>query len=57
MSCAKIPQGYKQTEVGVIPEDWNTDCFGDKTIGIGSNITPAGGEKSLKNKHLYVSSH
>jgi hypothetical protein len=57
MSCAKIPQGYKQTEAGMIPEDWNTDCFGDKTIRIGSNITPAGGEKSLKYKHLYVSSH
>ena len=25
----KIPKGYKQTEVGVIPEDWIVRCVGD----------------------------
>ena len=25
-----IPQGYKQTEIGVIPEDWNCVRFGEK---------------------------
>jgi type I restriction enzyme S subunit len=25
----KIPEGYKQTEVGVIPEDWLTIKIGD----------------------------
>lgn len=24
-----IPQGYKQTEIGVIPEDWDLCCFGE----------------------------
>lgn len=24
MSDVKIPEGYKQTEVGVIPEDWDS---------------------------------
>ena len=27
-----IPYGYKQTEVGVIPEDWDVDNF--KNVGI-----------------------
>ena len=27
-----IAKGYKQTEVGVIPEDWEVKCLGD--IGI-----------------------
>jgi len=25
----RVPQGYKQTEVGVIPEDWATKCLGE----------------------------
>lgn len=29
MSEVKIPEGYKQTEVGVIPEDWNIDTIGN----------------------------
>jgi len=28
MAISKIPGGYKQTEVGVIPEDWEVKCFG-----------------------------
>lgn len=48
MSPTKIPTGYKQTEVGVIPEDWDSCCLGDKTIKIGSGITPTGGEKVYK---------
>lgn len=43
-----IPAGYKQTEVGVIPEDWETDCIGNKTAKVGSGITPTGGEKVYK---------
>lgn len=25
----KLPKGYKQTEVGVIPEDWDVKPLGD----------------------------
>ncbi|QUY45602.1 restriction endonuclease subunit S [Acaryochloris marina] len=28
MSSEKLPKGYKQTEVGVIPEDWELDTIG-----------------------------
>jgi type I restriction enzyme, S subunit len=28
MSSQKVPKGYKQTEVGVIPEDWEVDMIG-----------------------------
>jgi type I restriction enzyme S subunit len=37
--------GYKLTEVGVIPEDWNAGHLGEKTRKVGSGITPRGGEK------------
>lgn len=43
-----IPKGYKQTEVGVIPEDWEVTLLGEKTIKVGSGITPTGGEKVYK---------
>ncbi|MCG9890828.1 MAG: restriction endonuclease subunit S [Thermosynechococcaceae cyanobacterium MS004] len=29
MSSAQVPEGYKQTEVGVIPEDWEINIIGD----------------------------
>ena len=29
MSSAQVPEGYKQTEVGVIPEDWELKTIGD----------------------------
>ena len=41
----EVKPGYKQTEVGVIPEDWNTTAIRDITIKIGSGITPTGGSK------------
>jgi len=25
----QLPEGYKQTEIGVIPEDWNVRCLGE----------------------------
>ena len=39
------PEGYKQTEVGVIPVDWDVQAVGDLTTKVGSGITPTGGEK------------
>jgi type I restriction enzyme, S subunit len=31
MSSAQVPEGYKQTEVGVIPEDWKIDSLNNLT--------------------------
>ena len=41
----ELKQGYKKTEVGVIPEEWGAISIGDNTIKVGSGITPTGGEK------------
>ncbi len=40
MSVVKIPEGYKQTEVGVIPEDWKTTTIGSVTSWL-SGGTPS----------------
>lgn len=45
-----IPEEYKQTEVGVIPEEWEVKTLGEKTTKIGSGITPTGGEKVYKSE-------
>jgi type I restriction enzyme S subunit len=44
----KIPEGYKQTEVGVIPEDWQFSEVGQISEKIGSGITPTGGSAIYK---------
>ncbi len=41
----ELKKGYKQTEVGVIPEDWIEAKIKSITIKIGSGITPTGGSK------------
>ncbi len=38
-----VKKGYKQTEVGVIPEDWEVRNVGSLTSKVGSGITPLGG--------------
>lgn len=43
-----VPKGYKQTEVGVIPEDWEVFRIGDITTKVGSGITPKGGNRVYK---------
>lgn len=40
-----VKTGYKQTEIGVIPEDWEIIVLGDFTNKVGSGITPTGGAK------------
>ena len=35
-----VPEGYKQTEVGVIPEDWEVACLKDIAT-FGGGTTPA----------------
>lgn len=47
-SAETIPLGYKQTEVGVIPEDWNPVTIGDFVTKVGSGITPRGGNSNYK---------
>lgn len=44
----KTSIGYKITEFGFIPEDWHQATLGDKTIKIGSGITPTGDERIYK---------
>lgn len=48
---ADIPKGYKQTEVGVIPEDWDTATLQDICVENGMVRGPFGG--SLK-KQFFV---
>ncbi|MFQ2171397.1 restriction endonuclease subunit S [Aeromonas veronii] len=38
-----IPAGYKQTEVGVIPEDWDVFLIDNCAVKVGSGKTPTGG--------------
>lgn len=44
----EVRKGYKQTDIGVIPDDWNIGTIGDLTNKVGSGITPTGGEKVYK---------
>jgi len=37
-SAGNVPSGYKQTEVGVIPEDWNVVILSEITSEIGDGI-------------------
>ena len=41
-------QTYKQTEIGMILEDWGVYSLGDIVTKVGSGITPKGGEKVYK---------
>ena len=45
-----VPEGYRMSEVGVIPVDWGVKTLGEKTTKIGSGITPTGGEKVYKSE-------
>jgi type I restriction enzyme S subunit len=45
-----LKKGYKQTDVGLIPTDWDVVNLGELSIKIGSGITPTGGEKVYKNQ-------
>ena len=41
MSEVKVPEGYKQTEVGVVPEDWGVSLLMDITIDMLQGINTA----------------
>ncbi len=36
-----VPKGYKNTEVGVMPEDWEATTFGDVLTGFNTGATPS----------------
>jgi type I restriction enzyme S subunit len=38
-----VPVGYKQTEVGVIPENWDVTSINECSLKVGSGKTPTGG--------------
>jgi type I restriction enzyme S subunit len=44
----EVMPGYKQTDIGVIPEDWVQTTIGTVTTKIGSGITPKGGSNNYK---------
>lgn len=44
----ELKKGYKQTEIGAIPEDWEIKAIVDITTKVGSGITPKGGERIYK---------
>lgn len=41
----EVRPGYKQTEVGVIPEDWKVASVAELALKVGSGITPTGGRR------------
>jgi type I restriction enzyme S subunit len=41
----ELKSGYKRTELGLIPEDWDVEQLGKLTEKIGSGITPTGGSR------------
>ena len=43
-----LPEGYKQTDVGVIPADWNVWRVGEISTKVGSGVTPKGGNRVYK---------
>lgn len=52
-----IPKGYKKTEVGVIPDEWNVLDIDHITDKVGSGITPSGGSLVYStNGHPFIRS-
>ena len=52
MKLQVIPDGYKQTEVGVIPDDWSVKSIDEIAIKVGSGKTPFGGSNVYKNEGI-----
>ncbi len=44
----EVKPGYKQTEVGVIPEDWKEAQVDDLAVKVGSGVTPRGGNANYR---------
>ena len=48
LETQRVRPGYKQTEVGVIPEDWNQTTIGEIAAKVGSGMTPRGGSSKYE---------
>lgn len=46
----EVKRGYKQSDLGLIPEDWQNLNVADVTTKVGSGITPKGGDANYR-KH------
>jgi type I restriction enzyme S subunit len=44
----EVRPGYKRTEVGVLPEDWDVSGLDALAVKVGSGITPTGGQGVYK---------
>lgn len=45
-----LKPGYKQTEVGMIPVDWDVATIDSQSLKVGSGITPTGGERVYRSE-------
>jgi type I restriction enzyme S subunit len=41
----EVRKGYKQADIGILPNDWNATIIDELVEKVGSGITPTGGEK------------
>ena len=46
----EVKKGYKKTDIGIIPEDWDNEKIENSTTKVGSGITPTGGMKIYQNE-------
>jgi type I restriction enzyme, S subunit len=53
MSSAQVPEGYKQTEIGVIPEDWETCTLGDAVDFLDIQRKPIRESERAKMRGIY----
>lgn len=50
-----IPQGYKQTEIGVIPEDWEVAAISDRHVVATGSTPPTADPTNYGQDYLFVS--
>lgn len=51
----KIPEGYKQTEIGVIPEDWDVKNLGEIADVVTGNTPPTNDQSNYGEDYFFVS--
>lgn len=52
---SNIPKGYKQTEVGVIPRDWNVKKLGEFAHVATGNTPPTRDSSNYGEDYFFVS--
>lgn len=48
VAVMKVREGYKKSEAGVIPDEWQSRKIGELTEFVGSGVTPRGGQSVYK---------